>query len=40
VVSLPAPASGLPVGIQVVGRTNGETLAVAAWLEREWRRPA
>jgi aspartyl-tRNA(Asn)/glutamyl-tRNA(Gln) amidotransferase subunit A len=40
VVSLPAPASGLPVGIQVVGRTNAETLAVAAWLEREWRRPA
>jgi aspartyl-tRNA(Asn)/glutamyl-tRNA(Gln) amidotransferase subunit A len=40
VVSLPAPAAGLPVGIQVVGRTNGETLAVAAWLEREWGRPA
>jgi aspartyl-tRNA(Asn)/glutamyl-tRNA(Gln) amidotransferase subunit A len=40
VVALPAPASGLPVGIQVVGRTNAETLAVAAWLEREWRRPA
>jgi Asp-tRNA(Asn)/Glu-tRNA(Gln) amidotransferase A subunit family amidase len=39
VVTLPAPASGLPVGIQVVGRTNAETLAVAAWLEREWRRP-
>jgi aspartyl-tRNA(Asn)/glutamyl-tRNA(Gln) amidotransferase subunit A len=40
VVCLPAPASGLPVGIQVVGRSNAETLAVAAWLEREWRRPA
>jgi Asp-tRNA(Asn)/Glu-tRNA(Gln) amidotransferase A subunit family amidase len=40
VVALPAPASGLPVGIQVVGRTNAETLAVAAWLEREWKRPA
>jgi Asp-tRNA(Asn)/Glu-tRNA(Gln) amidotransferase A subunit family amidase len=39
VVTLPAPASGLPVGIQVVGRSNAETLAVAAWLEREWRRP-
>jgi Asp-tRNA(Asn)/Glu-tRNA(Gln) amidotransferase A subunit family amidase len=39
VVALPAPASGLPVGIQVVGRSNAETLAVAAWLEREWRRP-
>ncbi|HXB03551.1 MAG TPA: amidase [Candidatus Angelobacter sp.] len=40
VVALPAPASGLPVGIQVVGRSNGEALAVAAWLEREWGRPA
>jgi aspartyl-tRNA(Asn)/glutamyl-tRNA(Gln) amidotransferase subunit A len=40
VVALPAPASGLPVGIQVVGRTNAETLAVAAWLERKWSRPA
>jgi aspartyl-tRNA(Asn)/glutamyl-tRNA(Gln) amidotransferase subunit A len=40
VVALPAPASGLPVGIQVVGRNNAETLAVAAWLEREWKRPA
>ncbi len=37
VVALPAPASGLPVGIQVVGRTNAETLSVAAWLERRWR---
>jgi aspartyl-tRNA(Asn)/glutamyl-tRNA(Gln) amidotransferase subunit A len=40
VVTLPAPVAGLPVGIQVVGRTNAETLAVAAWLEREWGRPA
>ncbi len=40
VVALPAPASGLPVGIQVVGRTNAETLSVAAWLERKWSRPA
>src|SRR4029077_19893670 len=40
VVALPAPVSGLPVGIQVVGRSNAETLAVAAWLEREWRGPA
>ncbi|HEX9098274.1 MAG TPA: amidase [Candidatus Dormibacteraeota bacterium] len=39
VVTLPAPASGLPVGIQVVGRTNAETLAVAAWLEGQWRGP-
>ena len=40
VVTLPAPTSGLPVGIQVVGKTNGQTLAVAAWLERSWRRLA
>jgi aspartyl-tRNA(Asn)/glutamyl-tRNA(Gln) amidotransferase subunit A len=40
VVALPAPASGLPVGIQVIGRTNAETLSVAAWLERKWKRPA
>jgi aspartyl-tRNA(Asn)/glutamyl-tRNA(Gln) amidotransferase subunit A len=40
VVALPAPASGLPVGIQVIGRTNAETLSVAAWLERKWSRPA
>jgi aspartyl-tRNA(Asn)/glutamyl-tRNA(Gln) amidotransferase subunit A len=37
VVALPAPASGLPVGIQVVGRTNAAALAAAAWLESEWR---
>jgi Asp-tRNA(Asn)/Glu-tRNA(Gln) amidotransferase A subunit family amidase len=37
VVTLPAPVSGLPVGMQVVGRTNAETLRAALWLEREWR---
>jgi aspartyl-tRNA(Asn)/glutamyl-tRNA(Gln) amidotransferase subunit A len=37
VVSLPAPSAGLPVGIQVVGRTNEGALAAAAWLERQWR---
>ena len=37
VVSLPAPVRGLPVGIQVVGRTNALALATAAWLEAEWR---
>src|SRR5260370_4484493 len=37
VVSLPAPSSGLPVGIQMVGRTNRDALNVAATLEREWR---
>ena len=35
VVTLPAPVSGLPVGMQVVGRTNVETLRTARWLERE-----
>jgi aspartyl-tRNA(Asn)/glutamyl-tRNA(Gln) amidotransferase subunit A len=37
VVSLPAPVRGLPVGIQVVGRTNSGTLAAAAWLEERWK---
>jgi aspartyl-tRNA(Asn)/glutamyl-tRNA(Gln) amidotransferase subunit A len=36
VVALPAPVSGLPVGIQVVGRDNVGTLRAAMWLEREW----
>ena len=40
VVSLPAPVKGLPVGIQVVGRTNAGALAAAMWLEREWRSSA
>ena len=37
VVSLPAPSKGLPVGVQVVGRTNAGALAAAMWLEQEWR---
>jgi aspartyl-tRNA(Asn)/glutamyl-tRNA(Gln) amidotransferase subunit A len=37
VAVLPAPTEGLPVGIQVVGRTNAGALRAAAWLEREWR---
>jgi aspartyl-tRNA(Asn)/glutamyl-tRNA(Gln) amidotransferase subunit A len=37
VVVLPAPVRGLPVGIQVVGKTNEETLRAAMWLEREWQ---
>lgn len=37
VVSVPAPSKGLPVGIQVVGRTNAGALAAAMWLEQEWR---
>jgi len=40
VVALPAPAAGLPVGIQVVGRDNAGALAAAAWLEAEWREQA
>ena len=37
VVCLPAPVQGLPVGIQVVGRTNEGAIAAALYLEREWR---
>jgi len=37
VAVLPAPVSGLPVGIQVAGLTNVTTLRAAAWLEREWK---
>ena len=37
VVAIPAPTAGLPVGMQVVGRTNEGALAAAAWLEAEWR---
>jgi Asp-tRNA(Asn)/Glu-tRNA(Gln) amidotransferase A subunit family amidase len=37
VVVLPAPVQGLPVGIQVVGRTNADALRAAMWLEQEWR---
>ena len=37
VVSLPGPSKGLPVGIQVVGRTNAGALSAAMWLEQDWR---
>ncbi|HEV2028259.1 MAG TPA: amidase [Candidatus Dormibacteraeota bacterium] len=37
VVVLPAPVRGLPVGMQVVGRTNAGALRAAKWLEQEWR---
>ena len=37
VVVVPAPVDGLPVGIQVVGRTNVRALRAAAWLEGAWR---
>jgi aspartyl-tRNA(Asn)/glutamyl-tRNA(Gln) amidotransferase subunit A len=38
VAVLPAPSEGLPVGIQVAGHRNAETLRAAAWLENKWRR--
>jgi Asp-tRNA(Asn)/Glu-tRNA(Gln) amidotransferase A subunit family amidase len=37
VVTLPAPAQGLPVGIQVVGHTNSGAISAALWLERKWQ---
>ncbi|HYM66689.1 MAG TPA: amidase [Patescibacteria group bacterium] len=37
VAVLPAPVTGLPVGIQVVGRSNEATLRAALWLERRWK---
>jgi aspartyl-tRNA(Asn)/glutamyl-tRNA(Gln) amidotransferase subunit A len=37
VVALPVPSAGLPVGIQVVGRTNAGALAAAAFIEASWR---
>ena len=37
VVVVPAPVDGLPVGIQVVGRTNAGALRAAVWLEGAWR---
>ncbi len=37
VAVLPAPAAGLPVGMQVVARTNKAALRAALWLEREWK---
>ena len=36
VAVIPAPVQGLPVGIQVVGRTNAGALRAALWLESEW----
>jgi Asp-tRNA(Asn)/Glu-tRNA(Gln) amidotransferase A subunit family amidase len=41
VLPVPQRPGGLPVGIQVAGRTNSATLRAAAWLETEWKkRPA
>jgi aspartyl-tRNA(Asn)/glutamyl-tRNA(Gln) amidotransferase subunit A len=36
VVTLPAPVSGLPVGIQVIANTNSLAINVAATLEKQW----
>ena len=38
VVTVPAPTSGLPVGIQVIGRFGDDAVVaeVAAWLEATW----
>jgi len=36
VITLPAPVSGLPVGIQVIANTNSLAINVAATLEKEW----
>ena len=38
VAVLPAPARGLPVGIQVVAQANQTALRAARWLEGEWER--
>ena len=39
VITIPAPVpeGSLPVGIQIVGRSNAEVIAIATWLEREWQ---
>jgi Asp-tRNA(Asn)/Glu-tRNA(Gln) amidotransferase A subunit family amidase len=39
VVTIPAPVSGLPVGIQVVGRRNDDAAPIRAAmaLEAQWR---
>jgi Asp-tRNA(Asn)/Glu-tRNA(Gln) amidotransferase A subunit family amidase len=37
VVTLPAPVRGMPVGIQVVGRTNSGAIGAAASLEEQWK---
>lgn len=39
IMTVPAPAKGLPVGIQVIGRfgEDATVVEVAAWLERSWK---
>jgi aspartyl-tRNA(Asn)/glutamyl-tRNA(Gln) amidotransferase subunit A len=36
VVTLPAPVSGLPVGVQVIANANSQAVNVAATLEKQW----
>ena len=40
VVTMPVRIDGLPVGVQVVGRTNADALRAAMWLEAELDRRA
>jgi Asp-tRNA(Asn)/Glu-tRNA(Gln) amidotransferase A subunit family amidase len=37
VVAVPVPGTHMPVGMQVVGRTNAGALAAAAYIEGSWR---
>jgi aspartyl-tRNA(Asn)/glutamyl-tRNA(Gln) amidotransferase subunit A len=39
IMTVPAPVTGLPVGIQVIGRfgEDARVVEVAAWLERSWK---
>ena len=39
IMTVPAPAAGLPVGIQVIGHFGDDALVaeIAAWLEESWR---
>ncbi|MFN8215297.1 MAG: amidase [Solirubrobacterales bacterium] len=38
-LSLPLPADGLPIGLQLVGLTDAAVLAAAAWIERTLAAP-
>ena len=39
IMTLPAPADGLPVGIQVIGHFGDDAMVaeIAAWLEESWK---
>jgi aspartyl-tRNA(Asn)/glutamyl-tRNA(Gln) amidotransferase subunit A len=34
-VSLPIPADGLPVGLQIIAASNNQVAAVAGWIEAQ-----